>query len=217
MTSARRYDDVLGMRRTAPTAGEAEGAAARTCRRVLNRLQAGAGKTLLDLGCLSGDMLRFASARSLDVTGLEFSPEAAAMAQKFAPQAVVFIGSWQELPFESSTFHYVTCLDVSASRQDPRLNFSEIFRVLKPGGKACLVLNPERLLPMPLRPVTVAFSDWAGELQAAGFHLLDAWPESIFLGFSKIMSYAWKRRLWAWLPAWNRQPTFFLAAKPPRT
>jgi SAM-dependent methyltransferase len=175
-------------------------------------------------------MLRCASNLGLDPTGLEFSPEAAAVAQKFAPAAVVFIGSLNELPFESANFKYLTCLGAPANLVDPRLDLAEIFRVIKPGGRACLVLNlepsaeagEEYLVIEPASlPAATTFSGWAEQLSAVGFNLLDAWPEPFLWsprGFPRWGGGAggrWlKRRFWEWLPDWRRLPIVFLAEKP---
>jgi len=232
MTSVRRFEDALrvGAASARPLAlGESLGT--RASQRVLVWLEARPGQSLLDLGCGSSDFLRCASTLPLAATGLEFSPEAAAVAQKCAPHAVVFIGTLQELPFEAAAYEYVTCLERPDNLPESSLDLAEIHRVLKPGGRACLVLDLESdtdgqadypVMSAAQLPSAGTFGQWADELRHVGFRLLDAWPEKYLLrrrGFPRWGTAAWgwalKRRLWQWWPAWRRSAIAFLVEKPP--
>jgi len=107
---------------------------------VLRRLGAHAGTLLLDIGCGGSGLLPWASARGVRITGLEFSPEAAAYSLKAAPEAEVVVGNLPELPFGSDQFDAVTCLELPSELGAPIRLFREIFRVLKPGGRTCVLL-----------------------------------------------------------------------------
>jgi len=111
-----------------------------SCEDILDRLNVRAGDTLLNIGCGRNSMLNCAVRRNLPATGLEFSPEVAAFSQRDAPEAVVVVGTLQEIPFGSDAFDLVTCLDLPPLSEAPIRLLREVQRVLKCGGRACLLL-----------------------------------------------------------------------------
>jgi trans-aconitate methyltransferase len=58
-----------------------------------------AGTRLLDAGCGSGLLLELAAARGAIVTGLDVSPGLLAAARDRVPDAELWLGDLQELPF----------------------------------------------------------------------------------------------------------------------
>jgi SAM-dependent methyltransferase len=110
------------------------------CEEILTVLGARERENLLDLGCSRYPLLAAAVRRGLNATGLEYSPEAAAFSQKSAPQAVVVLGAAPGIPFEAGTFDLVTCLELPAQLRHPAPQLAEVYRVLKSGGRACLLL-----------------------------------------------------------------------------
>ncbi|MCD4812246.1 class I SAM-dependent methyltransferase [bacterium] len=109
--------------------------------RILNLLRPRVGETLLDVGSGSGKLLSAAVKLGLDPTGIEDTPEAAAISQKTAPEAKVVVGSEIELPFEDNQFDLVTAMDLIEYFPEPSEGLHEIHRILKLGGRACLVLG----------------------------------------------------------------------------
>ncbi len=96
--------------------------------------------SLLDIGCGDGQVLMLARQLNLQATGIETKPEAAAVSQKNAPEATIVLGSPQAIPFDQNCFDLVTCFGVMEFFLDPDQGLQEIYRVLKPGGRACIVL-----------------------------------------------------------------------------
>jgi ubiquinone/menaquinone biosynthesis C-methylase UbiE len=102
---------------------------------------------LLDVGCGGGRTLdKLATvATQGKVFGIDYSPESVAVAKKtnqhWIPMGRVEIkeGSVSELPFADNTFDLVTAVETHFWWPDLPRGMSEIFRVLKPGGKLLIV------------------------------------------------------------------------------
>ncbi len=110
--------------------------------KVAELLQAGSGQSTLDLGCGVGGMLRYVARSSgAAVTGITLGANEVELANQLIqqdgldPQCVVVQGDCQDMPFQSSTFAGVYA--VYSLKYYPDLNrvLSEIYRVLKPGGR----------------------------------------------------------------------------------
>lgn len=86
---------------------------------------------ILDAGCGPGAALVYLSQFG-DVIGVDVSDEALKFARK---RGKVIKGDISELPFKDKTFDVVVCLDVLYHKWvDVQKAFSELKRVLKPGG-----------------------------------------------------------------------------------
>lgn len=102
-----------------------------------------AGQSILDIGCgLATDLSRFANGGA-KVTGIDISPSAVELAKKnFAQRGLE--GAFQEMDgeqmdFPDNSFDFVYCHTVIHFTPEPAQMISEIYRVLKPGGKALLM------------------------------------------------------------------------------
>ena len=87
---------------------------------------------VLDAGCGSGRTLQ-ELVRYGEVSGIELSPEAAAVASARGPYDVR-IGRLEALPWEDAGFDLVTCLDVIEHTPDDVATLRELARVTRPGG-----------------------------------------------------------------------------------
>lgn len=99
------------------------------------------GARLLDAGCGTGGLLaRLSSMQpSLDLNGLEYDAEAAALARDKTGLAVQ-VGSVNALPYQEAAFDIVVSADVlSHAGVDEPVALAEFLRCLKPGGR--LLLN----------------------------------------------------------------------------
>jgi len=95
------------------------------------------GVDVLDVGCGSGTLLGLLKQRGFRVNGLDFSPEAAAIAK--AENGVdVAVGSLEEAHFPAESFDVVTLFHVMEHVTNPRLVLAQVSRVLKPNGVAIL-------------------------------------------------------------------------------
>jgi SAM-dependent methyltransferase len=104
----------------------------RIIRAELEQLPLPARARVLDAGCGSGRTLE--ELRDLgEVSGIELSPDAAAVARSRG-NFDVRTGRLEQLPWDDATFDLITCLDVIEHTPDDRLTLSELRRVCAPGG-----------------------------------------------------------------------------------
>lgn len=133
-------------------------------------LDLGPGLELLDVGSgLGGPARFFAQAHGCRVTGLDVTEELVQVAGVLTARSgldarVRFLhGSALALPFGNASFDRATLIHVGMNIEDKGTLFSELRRVLRPGGALC-VYDVMRLTPAPL-PYPLP---WA-ETEAASF------------------------------------------------
>src|SRR5689334_22229067 len=101
---------------------------------------------MLDAGCGSGGNLRFLQ-RYGSVIGIDLAAEALALGRK-SLQSDVARASVLAMPFADASFDLVTSFDVLYHRAvpDERAALSEVWRVLRPGGRLLLRLPAYQFL-----------------------------------------------------------------------
>jgi len=93
----------------------------------------GATTHALDLGC--GDGRLTAELRAEEVVGADVSAVALERVQERLPSArTVLVAPDEPLPFDDSSFDLVLCAETIEHVRDLQLLFSEVRRVLRPGG-----------------------------------------------------------------------------------
>jgi SAM-dependent methyltransferase len=98
------------------------------------------GKTIVDIGCGSGEWLtEFIQwgARCADVGGIDLRPDKIEEARKRLPEANLHTGDARRLPFPSNSADLVSQFTVFTSILEPHFKkavAAEMLRVLKPGG-----------------------------------------------------------------------------------
>lgn len=105
---------------------------------VLRDLDFSGTPTVLDLGCGSGNLVKYLSSRALEIQydGIDLSERAieAAKADFERPEYSFVRGDLQSLPFPDKTFEMAFSHMVLALIPSPGLAVREVERVLKPGG-----------------------------------------------------------------------------------
>jgi len=101
-------------------------------------------KKILEVGCGVGtDLLQFAMAGA-DVTGIDLTQESSSLAksrlQAYGRQGEVLITDTETLPFRDSLFDLVYSWGVLHHTPNPEKAISEIHRLIKPGGKICIMI-----------------------------------------------------------------------------
>lgn len=95
-------------------------------------------KAVLDLGCAGGFMAEALAARGAQVTGIDPATDAIEAARTHARtgglQIAYEVGVGEALPYDTSSFDAVVCVDVLEHVTDLHKVLSEVFRTLRPGG-----------------------------------------------------------------------------------
>jgi SAM-dependent methyltransferase len=99
---------------------------------------------ILDVGCGTGLNMEYLD-RYGDVTGVDLSPVSLSFCRERGREKVV-LAPVENLPFEDDFFDLVTALDVMEHLDDDDAGFREIYRVLKPGGRAVVLVPAYRFL-----------------------------------------------------------------------
>jgi SAM-dependent methyltransferase len=97
----------------------------------------------LDVGCGDGVMLYKAHLAGKRVVGVDYSFDGVALARRQleargVERPSVVHASCYRLPFDDSTFDYVSSIEVIEHLSEPEQYLSEIRRVLRPGGAAVI-------------------------------------------------------------------------------
>jgi len=137
---------------------------------------------VLDVGCGSGWLSRRIGKLVPEgrVVGMDISDEMIRVARRNSlDQAnLLFVaGEVEEIPWESNFFSHVISVESAYYWPNPAAGLRELHRVLRPGGRAWILINYYRdnphshqwggLLAVPTQ--LLSSEEWAGALFAAGF------------------------------------------------
>ena len=104
----------------------------------------------LDLGCSSGLIARSLAERFAYTVGLEYDGDSARQALRLVTKCLTIVrGDGLRLPLADESVDVVVCAQVYEHVADARRLFSEIWRVLAPGG-VCFLSGPNRLFPIEM-------------------------------------------------------------------
>ncbi len=105
------------------------------------------GKTVLDVGCGSGEFLAELQEQGAEVWGLDFDKTAVAAAQKYFNLRNIFTASVEEFSLRPDVpaFDIVTCFEVLQYAQDPRA-FAQALKRIAKGTVFVSVPERERML-----------------------------------------------------------------------
>jgi len=99
-------------------------------------------ESVLDLGCGNGRALGMAKERGArNISGLDLSENMVKTASKNLPNGDFKRGSIEELPFADNSFSHIISIEALYYVGDLKRAFSEIARVLKPGGKFAMAID----------------------------------------------------------------------------
>ena len=108
----------------------------------------GQGAKVLDVGCGTGDNLRYIFRDQASFVGLEYAAPTADIARKIlGDRADIRVGSATAIPFANEQFDLVMCIEVLEHISDDGRGMSEIARVLRPGGVLILSLPYRHWFP----------------------------------------------------------------------
>src|SRR5215472_5290753 len=157
---------------------------------VLGKMRIAGGENILDLGCgggwLSRRLAKMVGAGR--VVGMDLADEMIRVARRASLdyENLLFVtGEVGEIPWEPNFFHHAISVESAYYWPEPAAGIREMFRVLRPGGAAWVLINYYRDNPH--------CHQW-GELLAVRTHLLLAgeWEEMFReAGFAEV----WKERV----------------------
>lgn len=98
------------------------------------------GRSAIDVGCGSGELSQALSRQGAAVTCLDLTAVATRRAQALNPEACVVQGDALRLPFPDASFDLGISMGVLHHTPDWRQGLGELARVLKPGGRAMVLL-----------------------------------------------------------------------------
>jgi SAM-dependent methyltransferase len=149
---------------------------------VLDRMRLDPGDSVLDVGCGAGWLLRLLAEQVTEgrVVGVDVSDEMVRHARRNCsefPQVMAVPGTAEEIPWENAFFTRVISVESAYYWPSPAAGLREIFRVLRPGGSAWILINYYRDNPHchqwgPLLTIAthlLSAEEWATSFRDAGF------------------------------------------------
>jgi ubiquinone/menaquinone biosynthesis C-methylase UbiE len=145
----------------------------RRIRRAMRPLLPATGTDWLDLGCGAGWAARLAKiqAGARRVVGLDFSRTGLALARQHTSAVLWVQADGTALPLSNATFDRLFCNGALEHFPDVRRGLAEVARVLKPGGRAVLIVPNfyvKTEQPMEFR---THYWGWKRLLQEHGLHV----------------------------------------------
>ncbi|MFD0571197.1 class I SAM-dependent methyltransferase [Kitasatospora gansuensis] len=107
---------------------------------LLDRVAAGPGLRLLDVGTGTGTVAAVALARGAAVTAVDAEPQMVKSASERLPEVPVSHALLPELPFADGEFDAVAANFVVNHVADPVAALAELRRVVRPGGRGAVTL-----------------------------------------------------------------------------
>ncbi|HJY79629.1 MAG TPA: class I SAM-dependent methyltransferase [Candidatus Binatia bacterium] len=175
-----------------------------------------AGKTVLEVCCGSGMMAEELARHGARVTGIDFSPAAAARAQERARRygftARFLVADAEHLPFPNQSFDIVAVHDGLHHLDDPHQAIREMTRVAR---EAVLILEPAQAVLTQLA-VRLGIAE---EIEEAGNYVRRLVPQEVEhclhqAGFGRVV---WQRTLmyyphepFSWFKWFDHAPLFWL-------
>jgi SAM-dependent methyltransferase len=150
------------------------------------------GQRLLDVGCGPGLLLGEAVRHGARSCGVDLSRTALALAHRRVPGAGVACANAEALPFRDGWFDHLTCIGTLEHFLAADRALAEMRRVLKAGGRACIMVPNVRALKWQIdarirrahaaesHERAATLEEWRGVLARGGFTVerleRDEWP-----------------------------------------
>src|SRR5512140_3142802 len=107
---------------------------------MIDLLNTSPGCSLIDIACGEGRLVTLAQRRGLRAAGIDFSYQGVRLGKENTPKAAWMVGEGENLPLASQSYDYVTNIGSLEHFFSPEKGALEMARILKPGGKACVLV-----------------------------------------------------------------------------
>ena len=107
---------------------------------MFDHLEVRPGERFLDVACGSGRLLAVAERRGVAAVGLDISRTALGLGRRSFGLKRLVVGAGEALPFKDESFNAVAVIGSLEHFSDPASGVRELRRVLKPGGRAVILV-----------------------------------------------------------------------------
>jgi SAM-dependent methyltransferase len=107
---------------------------------ILSLLKPNPDDYLLDISCGQGRLVTLAQSRGIHAIGVDFALEGILVGKAESGESDWLVGDGESLPFQNCSMDYATHIGSLEHYLNPYLGAKEIYRILKPGGKAAVLL-----------------------------------------------------------------------------
>lgn len=149
---------------------------------IIAKMEIAATDNVLDAGCGSGWLSRRLAKMVPQgrVVGMDISDEMIRVARRNSPEFenLMFVtGEVEEIPWEGNFFSHAISIESSYYWPEPAAGIKELFRVLRPAGRAWIVINYYRDNPhchqwgglLAVKTHLLSTGEWAELFREAGF------------------------------------------------
>jgi len=116
------------------------------------------GNILLDAGCSDGFIHGIIKKKGLKITGVDINKSDIDIAKLLNPDNTYIVSSLYKLPFKNESFDTIICSEVLEHLDKDYMAISELYRVLKKGGKVIITV-PSSDFPFCFDPINFLLKD----------------------------------------------------------
>jgi len=203
-TAVRDFYDRVYHAKAAPTAS-----ISKHLRRIALRVGPWQGKHVLDVGCGVGDWLKIGASLGAIPAGVDISHMAIDACRRSLPQAELYCGPAEALPFRNGQFDFISCLGSIEHFLNPESALREMVRVAKRDALFLLLVPnadfPPRRLGLysgteqaAVKEEVLTLEAWNQLFESAGLRVQTRWKDLHVLSTSWIFrgpGYLWPLRL----------------------
>ena len=166
-------------------------------RQLARRFEPWAGRRTLDVACGPGSWLQALAERGARIAGIDISRVALDLCRSALPEAEIYCGPAEQLPFADRQFDFISCLGALEHFLEPEAALQEMIRVAKPDARFLLLVPNADFLPMRLglytgtSQATVkeeprSLLKWQHLFESAGLRVQARWKDLHILSWSWI-------------------------------
>jgi 2-polyprenyl-3-methyl-5-hydroxy-6-metoxy-1,4-benzoquinol methylase len=170
--------------------------------RLASKINIQAGQNVLDVACGVGRWLLAVKKCGAIPAGIDLSEKAIDICKSIIPDAEIYAGSAEALPFEDQRFDIVTCLGALEHFMDPRKALQEMIRTARDDAVFLLLVPNKDFLTRKLglfsgtgqrevREEVRTLKEWRVLFETAGLEVIQRWKDLHVLTWSWIRAEKW--------------------------